>query len=189
MSNKLEILGVNIDRLVRMAINESLPKDERVAQDKKTKELEDFKAPEKTNEAEEVDEAEDDDGSSKKVKAEDIVSLFNVMRSGKSLKDAQVRKNFQAYFDSLNGSERVALFAFSKAIADIIAGENTEQEAADEPQPDDYGVEISKDDGPKKKVKKKKSVEKTETGDDSAPIVVGESADKSRELKIMRRLK
>ena len=97
MSNKLEILGVNIDRLVRMAINESLPKDERVAQDKKTKELEGFKAPEKTNEAEEVDEAEDDDGSSKKVKAETIVDLFNVMRSGKSLKDAQVRKNFQAY--------------------------------------------------------------------------------------------
>ena len=63
------------------------------------------------------------------------------------------------------------------------------QEAADEPQPDDYGVEISKDDEPKKQVKKKKSAEKTDTGDDSAPIVVGESADKSRELKIMRRLK
>ena len=174
-----KILGVNIDELIKNAILETFPANEKSAQDKKSKELKQFKASGK----QEVDEAE---GEVKQVKAADIVELFNVMRSGKSLKDAQVRKQFQMYFDSLSGSERVSLFAFSKAMADIISGENSTEDIKNQPQPEDYGVEVTKDDTPKEKKTKKKKVTKSEKKDDSTPIVVGESANKSRELRILR---
>ena len=182
------ILGVDIDELIKKAINESLPKDEKSMQDKKTKEMQDFKAPKK--DADEIDE-EAGEEVTKKVKAADIVSLLNTMRSGKTLKDEQVRKNFQAYFDALSGSERVALFSFTQAIADIIAGENTEEDMKNQPQPEDLGVEISKDDAPEKKKSKPQKADKStdKPKDDSAPIVVGEAANKSRELNLIRRLK
>lgn len=176
-----KILGVNIDELIKNAILETFPADEKSAQDQKSKELKQFKASGKK----EVDEAEGEEV--KQVKAADIVELFNVMRSGKSLKDAEVRKHFQMYFDSLSGSERVSLFAFSKAMADIISGENSAEDVKNQPQPEDFGVEVTKDDdAPKEKKAKKKKVAKAEKKDDSTPIVVGESANKSRELRILR---
>ena len=179
MANR-KILGLDIDRLIRKAIVESLPNDESAAQKKKEKELEDFKATKKS----EVDEAATEE-SPPKVKAEDIVDLFNTMRSGKSLKDEKVRKDFQLYFDSLSGQERIALFSFAEAMADIISGVNNKEDIRDQPQPDTYGVELST-----KKVKiKKKKKKKSSSGDDksnNAPIVVGEAADKSREINILR---
>tara|TARA_A100001515_G_scaffold143447_1_gene144575 strand:+ start:155 stop:718 length:564 start_codon:yes stop_codon:yes gene_type:complete len=182
------ILGIDIDEIIKIAINESLPSDEKSLQDKKTKQMQDFKAPKK--DSDEIDE-EAGEEVTKKVKAGDIVDLLNTMRSGKTLKDEDVRKNFQAYFDALSGSERVALFSFTQAIADIIAGENTPEDIKNQPQPEDMGVEISKDDeAPKqttKKSKKAKSDDKEK--DDSAPIIVGEAANKSKELKLIRRLK
>ena len=181
-----KILGVDIDTIIKRAILESLPKDEKSVQDKKSKEMEDFKAPKK--DADEIDE-EAGEEVTKKVKAGDIVDLLNTMRSGKTLKDEQVRKNFQAYFDALSGSERVALFSFTKAIADIIAGENTLEDIKDEPQPDDYGVEITKEDEPKKQKSEKPEKTKGSEKDGSAPIVVGEAANKSKELKLIRRLR
>ena len=182
-----KVLGIDIDLLIKKAINESLPKDEKSMQAKKSKELEDFKAPKK--DADEIDE-EAGEEVTKKVKAGDIVDLLNTMRSGKTLKDEQVRKNFQAYFDALSGSERVALFSFTQAIADIIAGENTEEDIKNQPQPEDLGVEISKDDAPEPSTKKaKKAKGENKKDDGSAPIVVGEAANKSKELKLVRRLK
>lgn len=182
MANR-KILGLDIDQLIRRAIVESLPNDESAVQKKKEKELEDFKATKKS----EVDESAKEEPPPK-VKAEDIVDLFNTMRSGKSFKDEEIRKNFQQYFDALSGAERVALFSFSEAMADIIAGENSPKDIADEPQPDTYGVELST-----KKIKIKKKKKKKSSSDDSdrddAPIVVGEAADKSREINIIRRYK
>ncbi len=182
------ILGIDIDEIIKRALNESLPSDERSLQDKKTKEMQDFKAPKK--DADEIDE-EAGDEVNKKVKAADIVDLLNTMRSGKTLKDEEVRKNFQAYFDALSGSERVALFSFTQAIADIIAGENTPEDIKNQPQPEDMGVEISKDDEPSKQTTKKakKAKGKENKDDASAPIVVGEAANKSKELNLIRRLK
>ena len=172
-----KILGLDIDRLIKRAIVESLPNDEAAVQKKKEKELKGFKATKKA----EVDEAPEK-RQMPKVKAADIVELFNIMRSGKSLKDETVRKNFQQYFDSLSGEERVALFSFSQAMADIISGVNSKGDIADEPQPDDYGIELST-----KKIKVKKKKKKDNS--DDAPIVVGEAANKSKELNLIRRLK
>ena len=182
-NKKIDIFGLDLDSLIVAAINETYGKDEKSLQKKKAKEMGDFKA----EVAKEVDEAPD--AGSKPVKAEDIVKLFNTMRSGKSLKDTVVRKNFQLYFDSLSGSERVALLSYSQAIADIIAGENTKEDIANQPQPDDYGVEVTVDDDePKKPSKKEKTAKKKKDGGSDAPIVVGESADKTKELKTFRRI-
>ena len=181
MANR-NILGLDIDRLIRKAIVESLPNDESAAQKKKEKELEDFKATKKS----EVDEAAAEE-KPPKVKAEDIVELFNTMRSGGSLKDEKIRKNFQSYFDSLSGAERVALFSFAQAMADIISGVNDAEDIKDEPQPDTYGIELSTK---KMKIKKKKKKGSPSADkQDNAPIVVGEAADKSREKNILRRHK
>lgn len=184
-----KILGIDIDEIIRRAINESLPSDERSKQDKKSKEMKQFKSSDKK----EVDEAEDDEKSSsnvKKVKAADIVDLLGIMRSGKSLKDERIRKDFQMYFDALSGTERVALFAFIQAIADIVSGVNSPEDIRDQPQPDDYGVDVEKE--PKKKgtsSKKNKQRSEKQGADDSTPIVVGESADKTKEIALLRRLK
>jgi len=184
MSKK--ILGVNIDDIIRRALRESFPEDERKNQAKKAKEMKGFKAPKKSGK-DETDDVDEDAGDevTQKVKAATIIDLLNTMRSGKTLKDKDVRTNFQAYFDSLSGSERVALFSFCKAIADIIAGENSLEDIKNEPSPDDYGVEVVRDKEPSQSTETKPSKPK----DNSAPIVVGEAANKSRELKFMRSLK
>jgi len=179
------ILGVDIDRLIMKAINESLP-GEKAQQDKKSKELKQFKASDKK----EVDEAEDEPAKTKtvpKVKASKLIDLLNVIRSGQSLNDQETRKSFQIYFDALSGSERIALFSFLEAIADVVSGINDEIDAKNEPQPDDYGVQTKmvKDKSPKRdKAEKTRNSDKEK--DNSAPIVVGESANKSKELLILR---
>lgn len=176
------ILGLDIDQIIRSVLKESFPANEKKAQDKKSKQLKQFKSGSQS----EVDEAEDE--SSDQVKAADIIELFNTMRSGHSLKDEKVRKDFQTYFDSLSGSERVAFLAFSKATADIIAGENSKTDTENQPQPEDYGVEVSKDQVSQAKSSSSKDKKnKAKKDDSSTPIVVGESANKSRELKILRR--
>ena len=188
MTMAKKILGINIDEIIRMAINESLPTDEKKLQAKKAKEMKQFKSTAKK----EVDEAEDETvgkDNVKKVKAADIVNLLGIMRSGKSLKDEEIRKDFQMYFDALSGTERVALFAFIEAIADIVSGVNSDEDIRDQPQPDDYGVDTDPIKSKKAKKTTKAPAQKEKQNDDSTPIVVGEAADKSREKALLRRYK
>ena len=105
-----KLLGVDIDTIIKRVLVETLGAEKDV-QDKKSKEMKDFKAPpdsgkKKSDEA--VDEAEDEespvqtpDEADKSVKASDIVDLLGRMRSGQSLKDEKVRKDFQEYFNGL----------------------------------------------------------------------------------------
>ena len=61
------ILGIDIDEIIKIAINESLPSDEKSLQDKKTKQMQDFKAPKK--DSDEIDE-EAGEEVTKKVKVD-----------------------------------------------------------------------------------------------------------------------
>jgi len=193
-----KLLGVDIDTIIKRVLVETLGAEKDV-QDKKSKEMKDFKAPPdsgKKKSDEEVDEAEDEESpvqtpeeADKSVKASDIVDLLGRMRSGQSLKDEKVRKDFQEYFNGLGGAERLAMKAFMAAITDIVAGENSGSDIKDEPTPEDLGVDMEVEDKPKKKVKKKSKKDGESKKDDSAPIVVGEAANKSRELQVLRRLK
>ena len=192
-----KLLGVDIDTIIKRVLVETLGAEKDV-QDKKSKEMKDFKAPPdsgKKKSDEEVDEAEDEESpvqtpeeADKSVKASDIVDLLGRMRSGQSLKDEKVRKDFQEYFNGLGGAERLAMKAFMVAITDIVAGARDEGNTDQEPTPEDLGVDMEVEDKPKKKKKKSKKDGESKK-DDSAPIVVGEAANKSRELQVLRRLK
>ena len=78
---------------------------------------------------------------------------------------------------------------FMVAITDIVAGARDEGNTDQEPTPEDLGIDMELEDKPKKKVKKKSKKDSEPKKDDSAPIVVGEAANKSRELQVLRRLK
>lgn len=108
-----------------------------------------------------------------------IINLLNSLRSGRSLKDMQAKKDLKAYFTRLNGSERVALYAFLTGLDKIMAATEGEEVGDESPTPskDPYKISMKKD--------APKTSKKPAAGTES-PIVVGESANKSREKKILR---
>lgn len=79
----------------------------------------------------------------KDVDVEDVIDQLNALRSGKSLKDATVKKNFEEYFMSLKQSERVALLVFLKGIGQVLTGE-VSGEAAVAPHEPPVNVEMKK---------------------------------------------
>jgi pyruvate dehydrogenase E2 component (dihydrolipoamide acetyltransferase) len=52
-----------------------------------------------------------------------IIEKLNSIRSGHSLKDADILQQMQQYFHDLNDTERLALYAFLKGIAQVVTGE------------------------------------------------------------------
>ena len=187
------MFGIDLDSIIVESIKETMPSDERQKQGQKAKELSPFKSSKKSSSSkkEDVDEAPEpvDAIKAKKdpptVKASKLIDFINIIRSGQSLKDQQTRKDFQAYFNSLSGTERIALYSFLEAIADITSGVNDKKDVRNEPQPDDYGVKTVKID---QKDRKKKPTSKDKSSK-SAPIVVGEASNTSRELKILEAFK
>jgi len=68
----------------------------------------------------------DDENSKLKdadVEPKDIVDKLNSIRSGKSFKDSAVKGAMDEWINSLSKTERVALFAFVRGIAQIVTGE------------------------------------------------------------------
>ena len=195
-----KLLGVDIDAIIKRVLNETLGM-EKDMQDQKSSEMKDFKAPadskKKSQDDEEVDEAEDDapvqtpEEVDKSVSAGEIVDLLGRMRSGQSLKDETVRKDFQEYFNSLGGAERLVMKTFMTAITDIVAGARDDGSNDKEPTPEDLSIDVEFEEKKKPKVKKSKdsSGSKEKKIDNSSPIVVGESANKRKELHIIRGLK
>ena len=97
------------------------------------------------------------------------------IRAGKSLKDKEIQKELNDYWARLNGNERIALYAFLSGLDKIMGGE-ADGDKLPTPKADPYKVKMKK-----KKVDPKKG---KATGSDS-PIIVGESANKSREKRIL----
>lgn len=209
MGKVLGITEEELDDIIRQSLRKSLGKtkklkesSEKKRQEYKKDQLKDFKAKKKQVEIEEVEddteEKPEDSGPAEvevsnntmktSATAEEVIDFLNLIRSGRSLKDEEVRKDFQLYFDGLSGAERIALFSFVQALADVISGENTDEDIRNEPSPDDYGIKIDKQ-KVKKKSKTKKSSSKKPSGSSSSPIIVGERADKSKEKRLLKELK
>lgn len=74
----------------------------------------------------------------------DIIEKLNSIRSGKSFKDSQVKKNMDDYISSLSKSEKVALLAFLKGIAQIVTGEVSADQVT-QPDAPPANVEMQKD--------------------------------------------
>jgi hypothetical protein len=114
---------------------------------------------------------------------------LNFIRSGRSLRNKDIRAELKDYVTGLDTDERIALHAFLKGIGQILtAGIDSEQ--ADEPSEDPHDIKMSRDDGsdsggttprPKQKQKKKHGAVKKPVNrakqrgleDTSAPIQVG----------------
>ncbi len=197
----MRILGIDLEKLIIEAVDEINPMSrEKHRQQLKSDELKPFKAKDKkkTDEEDEdadVDEAEDEDTAAEttsepasvkenpEISAARIIKILNKMRSGKSLSNKEVRVQFQKYYNSLSGDERLALYSFLDSVYKIVA-EDEEFDEKEIESPGDEGIDIETPDKAKEKAKKKTPPEKKGTA--SAPIVVGESADKTA---ILRKLK
>jgi hypothetical protein len=121
----------------------------------------------------------------------DIERQLNNLRAGKSLKDKVIAKELETYFGELGQGEQQALFTYLASLAAIMTG-GTSGAAA--PRPENLDVDINIDPKANSDVARttqsrqrtqSKSKATTPSGipvDRSAPIVVGERANKQGEL-------
>lgn len=72
------------------------------------------------------------------VTVETIVQQLNTLRAGKSLKDTIVQQELGRYFDGLDDSEKEALHAYLKGLAQIVSGQ---VDAGQAEEPSNHGVE------------------------------------------------
>lgn len=118
----------------------------------------------------------------------DIERQLNNLRAGKSLKDQEISGELEMYFAELGQGEQQALFTYLASLAAIMTG-GTSGAAAPRPRNLDVDIDIepqNSSDSParmqKEKERKTKSKREKIAVDRAAPIVVGEIANKYREL-------
>lgn len=131
-----------------------------------------------------------------------VVNMMNMMRSGKSAKNPDTKKKLGAYFKGLNAGERQALFVLLSGLTQILAGGIEGDEAPDpaqvgiriDPKPADRDTQKDPEARSKATAKTpgapasvRKSIDKKP--DEDLPIVVGESADRTRILQTISRLR
>lgn len=125
------------------------------------------------------------------VTADGIISTLNMIRAGRSFKEADVAGELRSYIDDhLNDSQRLALATFLSALRNITSGEA----ASEVPSPDDENVEIKATDEERKQHEKELEKEpkyspKTSAApkggdleDTSAPIQVGQRNESVEEV-------
>jgi len=62
-----------------------------------------------------------------------VIDQLNALRSGRSLKDAEVKTELERYFEGLEDSEKEAMHAYFKGVAQILSGQ-VDGGAAEEPK-------------------------------------------------------
>jgi hypothetical protein len=82
------------------------------------------------------------------VTVDDIVDKLNAIRSGRSFKDSAVSNSMEQYINSLSKSEKTALMAFLKGIAQIVTGEIPADQAIN-PSDEPADVKMNKTNEPK----------------------------------------
>lgn len=211
----------DLDRIVetatRLSLIESFGSDD--AEKARQKELEDelsaLKSGQKKAPKEEVDEGEEageEKASQEKPRDEetptpaipteeevveatvdDIVDKLNMLRSGKSTKDEEVRDQLAAYWDTMQPGEQQSLFAYLTGLTQIMTAGAVGADATD---PSSVGIKISakkksRDQEEKEEPAKDLSDEQEKGSEgeaDEAPIIVGESISKGQLLKRVKEL-
>ncbi len=79
-----------------------------------------------------------------------IVDQLNALRSGRSLKDADVKEQLDRYFEGLEDSEKEAMHAYLKGIAQILSGQ---VDAGTAEEPKNHGVTTQTSGKPKRTIK------------------------------------
>jgi len=110
---------------------------------------------------------------------------LNTIRSGRSLKDKNLKSELEQYVDRLSGNEKKILHTFLKSIGNIMTDEETGSSAKDPSDPpvalDVKGADSDKDDidqsddseAPEAATSKKQKSKKSEIEDTTPPIRVG----------------
>lgn len=106
-----------------------------------------------------------------------VVDKLNMMRSGKSAKDKEVKANLDEYFKSLSMGERQSLFVFLDALNQIMTAG---VEGKNAPEPDEQGIDTE----PTRL--KTSSASKKEKSD--SVIIVGEAQDVSDIKTLLKEL-
>lgn len=126
-----------------------------------------------------------------------VVTLMNMMRSGKSARDPRTKGSLKDYFKGLNAGEKQALFVLLSGLAQILAG-GVEGNAA--PDPAEVGIKIkakaSERDalapGPGSPIKKTapgKPAQARPGSTEPVPIVIGEASNRARERSVLESLR
>jgi hypothetical protein len=119
----------------------------------------------------------------------DIITKLNVMRSGKSLKDNDVKVALGDYFDSLSSGERQSLYVFLSGLSQIMSSGVSGKAA---PDPGEVGIKVSAPDAEAKPASndiptQAKSTKSPSQSSDT-PIVVGEAVSRKDLLKKVKTL-
>lgn len=133
----------------------------------------------------------------KDVTFDQVITLMNMMRSGRSSKDPATKESLQDYFKGLNPGERQALFVLLSGLTQIIAGGVEGDEA---PDPAEVGIKIrprrsEKETTTSKGVTRDPAIAKPSKADvvsasaEPVPIVVGEASNRSVERRVLERLR
>jgi hypothetical protein len=78
----------------------------------------------------------------KPITVDDIIERINTVRSGKSIKDADVRRELDEYVNQFNEDEKTALLAFLEGLGQILTSGIDSTNAADPADP--YALQIKK---------------------------------------------
>lgn len=133
----------------------------------------------------------------KDVTFDQVITLMNMMRSGRSSKDPGTKRSLQDYYKGLNPGEKQALFVLLSGLTQIIAGGVEGDEA---PDPAEVGIKIkprrAEREAPSAKgVPRDPAIAKPSRGDlavasaEPVPIVVGEAADRTVERGVLEGLR
>ena len=147
-------------------------------------------AEEEEYEAEEEIEYEEEEPTSKSStitpSLDSLIRNINDLRSGESLKRAEIRNEVGEYFDSLSEEEQSVLVLFLRELAAVVTKTKQGSEAQD-PSEEPEKIIIKKtekvqssDSEPAEKPKKSKAPQNTDVEDDTAPIKVNEQQDLSK---------
>ena len=80
--------------------------------------------------------------SQQPITVEDIIDKLNIVRSGRSTKDSDVKREMEEYIAQFNEDEKMALLAFLEGLGQILTSGVDSADAAD-PQ-DPYSLQIKK---------------------------------------------
>ena len=117
------------------------------------------------------------------VTAEAIADKINTIRSGKSLKEDETMSALKSYFEKLNGPERIALFAFLSGLEKVLGDGSKDVKT---PHAAPFNIDMEQEKPKEQERKPEGSKEPSKGEEDETPIIVGESANKSNILKVIK---
>lgn len=206
MRKKNKLLGIDLDAILEETVKDLFETKEdasqaelieKLKQEKMAKAVSNTKKRAKKNPKEAGgDEGEETVSSEKPVSIKhekvpeithtSIIDKINELRSGKSLKDKETKDALKAYFQKLNGPERIALFAFLSGLCKVLS-DGSKNIKTPHSKPFSIDMEQGKEtDGSRTKVQPKGTKEVSTGKKSENPIVVGESADKRNILNVIK---